>query len=93
MRAIRFRLAVLASVTAAAVTVVGAQTSPQGDDGFRFKSGVEKTLNQRIGSVIAAGGPTFIPGGSLELERFGIRINFGMKLKQPFVNRAEFFRP
>src|SRR5947207_7603842 len=41
MRAIRFRLAVLASVTAAAVTVVGAQTSPQGDDGFRFKSGVE----------------------------------------------------
>src|SRR5437762_11118895 len=41
MRAIRFRLAVLASLTAAAVTVVGAQTSPQGDDGFRFKSGVE----------------------------------------------------
>ncbi len=41
MRAVRFRLAVLASLTAAAVTVVGAQTSSQGDDGFRFKSGVE----------------------------------------------------
>ena len=41
MRAVRFRLAILASLTAAAVAVVGAQTSPQGDDGFRFKSGVE----------------------------------------------------
>jgi VWFA-related protein len=41
MRAVRFRLAVLASLTAAAVTVVGAQTSSQGDDGVRFKSGVE----------------------------------------------------
>jgi VWFA-related protein len=41
MRAVRFRLAILASLTAAAVTVVGAQTSSQGDDGFRFKSGVE----------------------------------------------------
>jgi VWFA-related protein len=41
MRAVRFRLVVLASLTAAAVTVVGAQTSPQGDDAFRFKSGVE----------------------------------------------------
>jgi VWFA-related protein len=41
MRAVRFHLAILASLTAAAVAVVGAQTSPQGDDGFRFKSGVE----------------------------------------------------
>ena len=41
MRAVRLRLAILASLTAAAVAVVGAQTSSQGDDGFRFKSGVE----------------------------------------------------
>ena len=41
MRSIRLLLATLASVTAAAVAVVGAQGSPQGDDGFRFKSGVE----------------------------------------------------
>jgi VWFA-related protein len=40
MRAVRFRLAILASLTAAAVAVVGAQSSSQGDDGFRFKSGV-----------------------------------------------------
>lgn len=41
MRSIRLLLATLASVTAAAVAVVGAQGSSQGDDGFRFKSGVE----------------------------------------------------
>src|SRR4026207_1454056 len=41
MRSIRPLLATLASVTAAAVAVVGAQGSSQGDDGFRFKSGVE----------------------------------------------------
>jgi len=33
--------ATLASLTAAAIAVVGAQGSSQGDDGFRFKSGVE----------------------------------------------------
>jgi VWFA-related protein len=41
MGSIRLLLATLASLTAAAVAVVGAQGSPQGDDGFRFKSGVE----------------------------------------------------
>jgi len=42
MRSIRLLLAALASLTAAAVAVVGAQgSSQQGDDGFRFKSGVE----------------------------------------------------
>ena len=45
MRSIRLRLALLASFAAAAVAAVGAQTStgaaPQGDDAFRFKSGVE----------------------------------------------------
>jgi len=46
MRSIRVRLAILVSLTAAAVAVVGAQTSSQNDssqndDGFRFKSGVE----------------------------------------------------
>ena len=46
MRAIRLRLAFLFSFAAAAVAVVGAQTSTggssqQGDEGFRFKSGVE----------------------------------------------------
>src|SRR6476646_6759214 len=45
MRSIRLRLAALAALMAAAVAVVGAQTStsgsPQGDDGFKFKSGVE----------------------------------------------------
>jgi len=45
MRSIRLRLALLASFAAAAVAAVGAQTStgasPQGGDGFRFKSGVE----------------------------------------------------
>ena len=46
MRAIRLRLAFLLSFAAAAVTAVGAQTSTgassqQGDEGFRFKSGVE----------------------------------------------------
>ena len=41
MRSIRLLLATLASLTAAAVAVVGAQGSSQGDDGFRFKSGVE----------------------------------------------------
>ena len=45
MRFIRLRLALLASFAAAAVATVGAQTSAgassQGDDGFRFKSGVE----------------------------------------------------
>jgi Ca-activated chloride channel homolog len=40
MRATRPRLAILATLIAAAATVVGAQTSPQ-DDAFRFKSGVE----------------------------------------------------
>ena len=38
---IRLLSATLASLTAAAVAVVGAQSSSQGDDGFRFKSGVE----------------------------------------------------
>src|SRR6476646_10726515 len=41
MRSIRLLLATLASLTAAAVAVVGAQSSTQGDDAFRFKSGVE----------------------------------------------------
>ena len=41
MGSIRLLLATLASLTAAAVALVGAQGSPQGDDGFRFKSGVE----------------------------------------------------
>src|SRR5947208_584583 len=45
MRSIRLRLAALASLMAAAVAVVGAQTSSggssQGDDAFKFKSGVE----------------------------------------------------
>ena len=45
MRSIRLRLALLASFAAAAVATVGAQTSTgassQGDEGFRFKSGVE----------------------------------------------------
>jgi Ca-activated chloride channel family protein len=47
MRSTRLRLALLASFAAAAVATVAAQTStgagapPQGDDGFRFKSGVE----------------------------------------------------
>src|SRR6476660_5324235 len=41
MRSIRLVLATLASLTAAAVAVVGAQSSTQGDDAFRFKSGVE----------------------------------------------------
>ena len=39
MSSIRLRFAILAAVMAAAVTVVGAQS--QGDDAFRFKSGVE----------------------------------------------------
>jgi Ca-activated chloride channel family protein len=41
MRSIRLLLATLASLTAAAVAVVSAQSSTQGDDAFRFKSGVE----------------------------------------------------
>jgi len=41
MGSIRLLFATLASLTAAAVAVVGAQSSPQGDDAFRFKSGVE----------------------------------------------------
>src|SRR5258706_8008798 len=46
MQSIRLRLALLASFAAATVVALGAQTSstgasPQGDDGFRFKSGVE----------------------------------------------------
>ncbi len=46
MRAIRLRLAFLFSFAVAAVAAVGAQTSTggasqQGDEGFRFKSGVE----------------------------------------------------
>ena len=41
MGSIRLLLATLASLTAAAVALVGAQGSPQGDDAFRFKSGVE----------------------------------------------------
>ena len=41
MRSIRLRLAILAAVVAAAVTAVGAQSQSQGDDAFRFKSGVE----------------------------------------------------
>src|SRR6476659_7326791 len=41
MGSIRLLLATLASLTAAAVAVIGAQGSPQGDDAFRFKSGVE----------------------------------------------------
>jgi Ca-activated chloride channel family protein len=39
MRSIRLRFAILASLMAAAVSVVGAQS--QGEDAFRFKSGVE----------------------------------------------------
>ena len=41
MRSIRLLLAALASFMAAAVAVAGAQGSNQGDDAFRFKSGVE----------------------------------------------------
>ena len=45
MRSIRLRLAILASFAAATVVAVGAQgsngSSAQGDEGFRFKSGVE----------------------------------------------------
>lgn len=41
MRSIRLRLAILAAVVAAAVAAVGAQSQSQGDDAFRFKSGVE----------------------------------------------------
>ena len=41
MRSIRLRFAVLASLMAAAAAVVGAQTTSQGDNGFKFKSGVE----------------------------------------------------
>jgi Ca-activated chloride channel homolog len=41
MRSIRLLLATLTAVTAAAVAVAGAQASSQGDQGFRFKSGVE----------------------------------------------------
>jgi VWFA-related protein len=45
MRSIRLRLALLATFAAAAVAAVGAQTSTgassQGDEGFRFKSGVD----------------------------------------------------
>jgi VWFA-related protein len=45
MRSIRLRLALLASFAAFAVAAAGAQTSTgaasQGDEGFRFKSGVE----------------------------------------------------
>ena len=59
MRAVRFRLAVLASVTAAAVTVVGAQTSSQGDDGFRFKSGVELV---NVTATVSDDNGHFVPG-------------------------------
>src|ERR1041384_7113471 len=43
MRSIRLRFALLAALVAAAATAVGAQSQsqPQGDDGFKFKSGVE----------------------------------------------------
>ena len=41
MGSIRLLLATLASLTAAAVAMVGAQSSSQGNDQFRFKSGVE----------------------------------------------------
>src|SRR5439155_5240541 len=39
MRSIRLRFAILAALVAAAVAAVGAQS--QGDDAFKFKSGVE----------------------------------------------------
>ena len=59
MRAVRFRLAILASLTAAAVAVVGAQTSPQGDDGFRFKSGVELV---NVTATVSDDNGHFVPG-------------------------------
>ena len=41
MRSIRLRFALLAALVAAAATAVGAQSQQQGDEAFKFKSGVE----------------------------------------------------
>ena len=62
MRSIRLRLAALASLMAAAVAVVGAQTSssaPQGGDGFRFKSGVELV---NVTATVSDEDGHFVPG-------------------------------
>jgi VWFA-related protein len=63
MRSIRLRLAALASLMAAAVAVVGAQSSasnaPQGDDGFKFKSGVELV---NVTATVSDEDGHFVPG-------------------------------
>src|SRR5712691_2871770 len=59
MRSIRLRFAILASVMAAAVAVVGAQTSSQGDNGFKFKSGVELV---NVTATVSDDNGHFVPG-------------------------------
>src|SRR5437868_3675129 len=63
MRSIRLRLAALASLMAAAVAVVGAQTSSggssQGDDAFKFKSGVELV---NVTATVSDEDGHFVPG-------------------------------
>ena len=63
MRSIRIRLAALAALMAAAVAVVGAQTptsgSSQGDNGFKFKSGVELV---NVTATVSDEDGRFVPG-------------------------------
>ena len=59
MRSIRLLLATLAAVTAAAVAVAGAQGSSQGNDGFRFKSGVELV---NVTATVTDDNGHFVPG-------------------------------
>src|SRR4051794_16203208 len=62
MHSIRLRLAVLATLAAVAVASLGAQTStgtPQGDDAFRFKSGVELV---NVTATVTDDNGHFVPG-------------------------------
>src|SRR4029450_13243877 len=59
MGSIRLLFATLASLTAAAVAMVGAQGSSQGDDGFRFKSGVELV---NVTATVSDDNGHFVPG-------------------------------
>ena len=63
MRSIRLRLAALSALMAAAVAVVGAQTSTggssQSDDGFKFKSGVELV---NVTATVSDEDGRFVPG-------------------------------
>ena len=59
MPSLRLLLATLASVAAAAVAVAGAQNSSQGDEGFRFKSGVELV---NVTATVSDDNGHFVPG-------------------------------